>query len=358
MKAGDAPAGGINLHLRVLPFALARPRLAYSIFYLGRLDSSGKGTISSHIKSPAQFRAEMRNLAQHGVTSPSLHQGFHEKLLDEALKIRAEEGIDNRDLYYMGWGSSFSRFMHFSWSDLPKDETLKVIRERARRTIDFCAARGVERVYFYGIDEATGAVLRAERPAWQAVREAGGGTFVAGYVGHFETVGDLLDVLVCAGHPNEEEAALFHSIGHRIWCYANPQGGWEDPAIYRRNFGLLLWRKGYDGACTFAYQAGFGNIWDDFDSPKYRDHNFTYPTVDGVVDTIAWEGFREGVDDIRYVTTLLREIEKAKLSDDRLMKKAAIAAEWYLEEIDIDKGDLDTIRLEMIRHILELSVAR
>ena len=25
-----------------------------------------------------------------------------------------------------------------------------------------------------------------------------------------------------------------------------------------------------------------------------------YPTVDGMIDTIAWEGFREGVDDVRY----------------------------------------------------------
>ena len=32
-------------------------------------------------------------------------------------------------------------------------------------------------------------------------------------------------------------------------------------------------------------------------------------TVDGVIDTIAWEGYREGVDDVRYVTTLQKAIE-------------------------------------------------
>ena len=26
--------------------------------------------------------------------------------------------------------------------------------------------------------------------------------------------------------------------------------------------------------------------------------------VNGVIDTIAWEGYREGVDDVRYITTL------------------------------------------------------
>ena len=32
---------------------------------------------------------------------------------------------------------------------------------------------------------------------------------------------------------------------------------------------------------------------------------FTYPTSDGVIDTVQWEGFREGVDDTRYLATLL-----------------------------------------------------
>jgi hypothetical protein len=35
-----------------------------------------------------------------------------------------------------------------------------------------------------------------------------------------------------------------------------------------------------------------------------------------------------------------------------------IAAEAYLKEINIDTGNLDTIRLETIHHILELKAAR
>ena len=29
-----------------------------------------------------------------------------------------------------------------------------------------------------------------------------------------------------------------------------------------------------------------------------------YPMTDGVIDTIQWEGYREGVNDIRYLATL------------------------------------------------------
>ena len=39
----------------------------------------------------------------------------------------------------------------------------------------------------------------------------------------------------------------------------------------------------------------------------YRDHVFAYPTSNGVIDTIQWEGWREGVDDTRYVATLIKK---------------------------------------------------
>ena len=63
-----------------------------------------------------------------------------------------------------------------------------------------------------------------------------------------------------------------------------------------------MWNAGYDGAMNFAYQHAYGpSIWNDFDSASthYRDHVFAYPTTDGVIDTIEWEGWREGVDDTR-----------------------------------------------------------
>ena len=193
----------------------------------------------------------------------------------------------------------------------------------------------------------------AQRPAWKTIREAGGKVFVAGQHGHFEKVGDLLNLIVMYGIPLKEVAAKWHSAGHKIWCYANPQGGVESPEVYRRNFGLLLWQANYDGASTYVYQHGFGNIWNDFDHPTRRDLNFTYPTVDGVIDTIAWEGYREGIDDIRYATTLKLETEKAKKLKDKGVRELALSAEKYLEELDVNRN-LDTVRLEIIDYILKL----
>ena len=34
----------------------------------------------------------------------------------------------------------------------------------------------------------------------------------------------------------------------------------------------------------------------------YRNMNLVYATKDDFIDTLAWEGIREGIDDIRYAT--------------------------------------------------------
>ena len=74
-----------------------------------------------------------------------------------------------------------------------------------------------------------------------------------------------------------------------------------------------------------------------------------YPTVDGVIDTLQWEGYREGVDDIRYLATLLSAIDQAGSSKS----KDADAARQWLDTLDIN-GDLDAIRTQMIDWILKL----
>src|SRR5450756_2215923 len=123
----------------------------------------------------------------------------------------------------------------------------------------------------------------------------------------------LLDTGNIAGTLDSITVAQFHSVGHRTFNYANPQLGLEQPETYRRNYGLTLWKAGYDGALDYAYQSSFGGFaWNDFDDPTYKNITMAYPTMNGVIDTIEWEGFREGVNDVRYLSTLLKYINLAK----------------------------------------------
>jgi hypothetical protein len=92
---------------------------------------------------------------------------------------------------------------------------------------------------------------------------------------------------------------------------------------------------------NWAYQWGFGNtIWNDCDSGGVRDHVFAYPTSDGIIDTVQWEGFREGVDDTRYVATLIK-------------KEGSNSSALALVSDSLSKGEkMDSIRKKVIDLIL------
>ena len=342
----------LNLKVRVLPFKLAEPKTCYdltkdftnAIFYLGIIDPNyPNGSISSEYKSKEQFKAELANMYAHGITNPTCYQPFDKELLRQYLDVRKEVGLCNETLFYTkGSANADSSFI--------------------KKAVDFFRSLGVRDVYFYGHDEAAGEVLRSQRSAWQATRKAGGKIFVAGLRNeNFQAVGDIQDLHICFGRPSKEEAGKWHSKGHKIFCYAYPQTVPEDPEIWRRNYGLLLWKANYDGASTFAYQCSLGNIWNDFDHPDYRDHVLAYPTINGVIDTIALEAYREGIDDIRYATTLKLEIEKAKKSKDKNLRRIASEAEKYLEEMNVYDSyvsismSADDIRKKIINYILSLS---
>ena len=347
LNTPDAAVAVLALTAEVLPFELLPPYYTSSMDYHGR-PGSGKGTIGSWGKSWAQFRADLTNMVAHGLRNCQ-HYSIRPAILGEVLKVREEVGMDNRTLY-------LKNTVPIGNATAP--EALARIKRDVRMVLELTKAHGTETVYFYGIDEKRGEELRAQRPAWEAVREAGGKIFVAGGGDNIEMMGDIQDMHVRAGRPNAEEVARWHAYGHRIFCYANPQTGVEDPVVYRRNFGLLLWKYDYDGAATNAYQHTFGTTWNDFDHRTYRAHTIAYPTVDGVVDTIAWEGYREGVDDVRYVTTLQEAVKQAGTLGDSARAGAVASARDYLSKLkagtDVETGDLDAIRGEIVEHLLRL----
>ena len=85
-----------------------------------------------------------------------------------------------------------------------------------------------------------------------------------------------------------------HTIGGRLFSYNNPKSVQKTRISTGQNYGVELWRANYDGAMNYAYMTSFQSAWDDLDHLHFRDHNFVYPTSNGVISTIAWEGFREG----------------------------------------------------------------
>lgn len=332
VTAGDAE-DEVAVHLEVLPFDLAPPVLEYAVYYRGKLTRSSVKSTGSEWKTPEQYQLELEDMRDHGILYPTLYQGYDEALLGRSLEIRGEVALPTDRLYVLGQSTGRST----------DPAVLARLADRVRVWNTFVDSYGYDQVFFYGIDEARGKMLVAQRAAWNTVKTNGGKVFVACHEGDVDLVGDILDVAVLSGLLEMQEILKWHEKGKRVLMYSSPKVGIEDPTLYRRNYGLLLLQNEYDGAMDYAYQHGFGDIWNDFDSSSFRDHVFAYPVSDGVIDTVQFEGFREAVDDVRYASTL------ARLSG---WSRAELAA-WVREHMGNDSSPA-----EMRTTIVELITSR
>ncbi|MDG1462309.1 MAG: LamG domain-containing protein, partial [Gammaproteobacteria bacterium] len=350
LVSGDISLGFLPIELEVLPFKLAPSMLVYSIFHRARLDDrKPEGTISSELRSEAQYSAELNNLVAHGITQPNLYQKHNSQMFRRALELRREAGIDQRELFLIGLPAvpGEGNTVPAGFGNYVRDTTKKV------------RPYGVEQLYVWGRDEAKADRLIEQEKVWAYARELGAKVFVAGYhttgvtgPGNFDLMGPLHDTFVAINPVTREESARWHGIGKRILSYQNPTGGMERPLTFRQNLGLYLWQMNYDGAMPYAYQDSFGNSWNDFDHKTYRDHNFVYPTVDGVIDTMQWEGLREGVTDVRYLSTLFEAMEIS--TDMPLLDEINL---WLaqVKEQPLARLNLDSVRDTFAGYVLALS---
>lgn len=285
----------LNLIVQVLPFSLEPAPVEYALYYRGVLSYEVTKEIGSEQKSQAQYIVELKDMKDHGVQYPTIYSEDADKIGTE-LFLRNQSGLPDDHIFVMGIRTGNST----------DTRILTRLGDTVRKWKTITSRYGFGDMYIYGIDEAEGDLLQSERPAWETVHQNGAKVFVACHSDAVDIVGDILDIAVVAGPLSTAQSGQWQAYGKKIFSYANPQVGIENPALYRRNYGFALWSSGYDGTMNYAYQHSYGDIWNDFDDAHYRDHVFAYPTSDGVIDTVQWEGFREGVDDTRYIATLLK----------------------------------------------------
>ncbi len=360
LDAGGDRLGSIPLTLKVHRFELPAPRLEYGMYYRGKL-ADHNPTVSHEWKSAAQLIADHELMLAHGITNPTCYQRYRPKedversspvpsreLVAKYLSIRRELGLIGRPLYLIGRG-------------IGKPSTAKQIRLLMSDTADLLAlasAYGASELYLYGVDEALGPDIADQLAAWRAVKRAGAKVFVAGSADHFEHSEGLTDLLVYHGHPNREVAAKQHGVGNKTYKYSEPQAGPEDPLLWRKSFGIAIWQAGYDGAMPFAFQSQHGSIWNDWDGLNYRTLALAYPAADKPISTIAFEGLREAIDDVRYLTALeisiagIERVGGAAEREDAALRQAAA----FLEGLkDRDAYDPAEVRAEAVNHLEALS---
>ena len=356
VRSNGALQGTMKMNLKIHKFELAESKITHSIYYRAVLDDA-RASVGSENKNTEQMREELQNLLNHGVRNPTMNQPLSsQELLKGALQLRQDLGMNDGPLYYLGVQTTAT----FLGNDSKQAE--KLLRGIFSQINGTARSYGFKSVYLYGRDEAQGAELVAQRRLWNIVHDLGGKVFVAGYTGSFELVGDVLDLLVHSRQPSVLEAAKWRASGHKIFSYNNPQTPPENPFLFRLNYGIVLWANGYDGAMPYAYQHCFGACWNDMDHPTYRDHALTYPTADGVIDTLAWEGFREAVDDVRYLTTLENLVGNASTNNtpaaDRArvflgaLKTTVLSKQARFGQYNVNMDiDLEAVRNQVVGHI-------
>lgn len=318
-----------DIAIEVLPYKLNPSPLIYGLYYRGKLKSGTIG-ISSEWKSEEQLYIELKDMKEHGICCPTNYQRVSPKTSDESIEenialfrqhmeIRKLAGLSNENLFYVG-------LLAGGESSL---KSLDVFKKNIKIINELASEFGVKKVFFYGKEEQKVDGYSEQLPAWEVVRQNGGAIFVALDDRYFEDEQLAIpEIFVYHDEIDLEVSEKVKSLNSKILSYSNPQVGVENPALYRSNYGFSLIKNNFDGVMNYAYQDSMGTLWVDDDHKHYRDLAFVYPTIDGIVGTIAWEAFREAVDDTRYYYYALDlinkldmpEREKYRIDLDRMME--------------------------------------
>lgn len=370
LVADGKPAGAMELEVRVLPFSLPMPKTYYdtekpylvTIYATGILDMARRLKIPQDVADKQQA-AIYRNLLDHNVFNIRSDQTLtNQKDREQAmeglrreLRLMKESGVPMDPLLSRGWvfySGGESKDINLYKQRI--DDLVKVLREEVPDSEIYVTSwdeAGTDRVKIFRelVDYANSKGLKV----WMTVAHGR----------HFDLAGYAIDYANHGGWPNREYAATWHSIGSKIASYAGPHTGPENPNTFRLWEGLARYKANYDGSYNYKYFSQLhptlhvrqkANLWNDFLGGAFRQFNMVHPTIDGVIDTLAWEGFREGIDDVRYATKLKQVAEEAIATGKVEPMHTAKKALMWLELLDEKTADLNTVRLEMIEYILKI----
>jgi len=392
ITAANAAATTLTLQVTVPSFDLLPPQFEYSAYYptmLDRPDMSDEHRERYNPITERQYLAESRNMVAHGCVNPCIYDGpgrdeagnINFTQLSHLLDLREKAGMPKGVMLYVFDGGGV-----LMKSGKLTAEEKQSSAEATRKVVAWARARGYSGAMFMGADEYSGDRLRAMRDSYEAIRAGGGGIWVANHGDFVDIMPDLLDraiiahkgALIVDGHQQWQMKArdflmhrtrllkwnpavwlmphyqrsikTSHEHGNKAFSYFDPQGGQQVPEQHRRHRGMGMWKSGLDGTMTWAYI----HIWTPtarLDTTKMQrvtwdQNSFVIRGPEGVLDTLSWEGYREGYDDARYLATLQGAMAKAKAAG-RHETLVARTQRW-LDNLSIH-ADLDQWRAEMAR---------
>ncbi len=356
LRADGKAAGVIPVRVRVLPFALPEPKTKYNVekdFYVSFYGAHKAGGINL---KRAQNCADhnVKNLLGYPSTNP-----FQVEKAERDAEIAKKTGMDTDTLLSAGVACG----LWVSSPVTPYQQTRLNLLEAKLERLAALIKRlyGHSNFYSYGVDEGDANAVRAQQPAWARVRNAGGKVMVTTYPrGELLFNLDMVN-LPFAPHPEfaKEAVRKIHQADPdaiTAW-YSNPHTGPENPDLTRRFYGLVPYANEFDANMQYAMMNHNVKIWNEFGDTYESDrrtHSIVYPTKDDYVDTLAWEGLREGIDDIRYMTLWQQLAKRAVKHSDPAVQQLGRKALSRLTYTDCIRREADSVRTEAIHWILRL----
>jgi hypothetical protein len=350
VTAQGQPTTQVPIAVKVLPYALPQPKTNYDVnkdFYVSLMGSWPP--ISPDHKA---FMPSLRNMRKHNLLNIEL---LAKPTTDPAVAEKMVKGFKEAgfrtDVIFGGTGIWVGKH---NQTQLTYDDLTKVRRSTREWGNFYKKHFGHTNAFLIHGDEQGAAWASSRRPYWRVVNLEGLKTQVAGHhSSYFAKAGYMINNRPLAGTPADGKMARdWQSIGNGYTgFYANQHNGSENPDFVRRQHGLMGYLNNFD--MVYNYEFGWGH-WNDNRLEPYKPMVLAYPSSTGLVDTLAWEGFRQGIDDIRYATKLRQLANEAVQSGniDRVYEGRKVY-QW-LTMLDSNTMDLARVRLEMIQKIENL----
>lgn len=353
LVADGRKIGEVPVNVSVLAFELPKAATNYDLSKPFMLSLYGTGGAEKNLRI-------LKNLVDHN----AIHVGgvpnvqASEEEFARQVKLAKEMGVETRPLMFNGPGVGMS--YNPKTAGLKKKAELEALRKSLEIAAALCKKYlGHTDFYCYAADEAGYYYIRNERAAWREAHAVGANVMVSSHA--HEKMLYPLDMIALPSMPNperQEHVRKFHEAhpnGKAGW-YADPHSGPENPDYFRRIHGIMSYKANYDMASNYTW---YRNNWNDFAiayEPNYRGIIMVYAVSDRILDTLAWEGVREGMDDVRYATKvklLAMEAEKSGNADAMHLGRKAFA---FLAYYDV-REDVNTFRMECVNFIIELEKA-
>ncbi len=354
---GNTALTTIPVAIRVLPFVLPKAATYFDldremlIAFMGGHSLSRIKSLHNcdHATGLKKFEEYLVNLRNHGLTYPS---GVEHTA--ETLKLLQKLGFTTKPLME----GKAAPWFALNFGGRMRFDSLMQAKEAASETAAFYRSLlGHSDVLSTYGDEQGAAFVTAHRKFFEFYMEQGMRVGCAGHDALLMKGGYAYNFYPMGSAPDSPaKIEPWNRIGDNyVGFYASQHTGPENPQYFRLQHGLL----GYFNDLSMVYNYEFDMLhWNDLEIELYKPMVVAMYNRGGIVDTLQWEGFREGVDDMRYATYLKLLAREGIESGQIARKIAGRKALQYLALLKPNAMDLEVVRAEMIEHILKLLAQR